>query len=85
MLFVNCHVQGWLDCFTTLGDIYLQLNRVDQAVELEKNMVRRLPWLALAFSGKSTLSKLRTLSTLKHLVSLPRVERAAISIHTKVS
>lgn len=59
------------------------MNRLEQAVELEKELISRMPWLALTFSGKPTNSKLRTLATISHLTRVTREERRMISVYIK--
>ena len=59
------------------------MNRLEQAVELEKELISRIPWLALTFSGKPTNSKLRTLATISHLTRVTREERRMISVYIK--
>jgi hypothetical protein len=59
------------------------MGRLEQAVELEKELISRMPWLALTFSGKPTNSKLRTLATISHLTRMTREDRRMISVYIK--
>lgn len=52
-------------------------------MELEKELISRMPWLALTFSGKPTNFKLRTLATISHLTRVTREERRMISVYIK--
>lgn len=61
------------------------MGRMEQAVELEKELLSSMPWLALTFSGKPTNSKLRTLATISHLFNIKREERRMISVYIKNS
>jgi hypothetical protein len=56
------------------------MGRLEQAVELEKELLSRMPWLALTLSGNS---KLRTLATISHLTRITREERRTISVFIK--
>jgi hypothetical protein len=56
------------------------MGRLEQAVELEKELLSRMPWLALTLSGNS---KLRTLATISHLTRITREERRMISVYIK--
>lgn len=56
------------------------MGRLEQAVELEKELLSRMPWLALTLSGNS---KLRTLATISHLTRITREERRLISVYIK--
>ena len=80
---ISSTTKGWLDCYSTLGDIYVRMGRFEQAAELEKELILRMPWLALTFSGKLTNSKLRTLATISHLTRVSREERRMISVYIK--
>jgi hypothetical protein len=55
------------------------MGRLEQAVELEKELLSRMPWLALTLSGNS---KLRTLATISHLTRITREERRMISVES---
>lgn len=59
------------------------MGRLEQAVEQEKDLIARMPWLALTFSGKPTNTKLRTLATILHLTRVTGEERRMISVHIK--
>ena len=62
----------------------MRLNRFDQALELEKELVSRMPWLARTFAGKNrNYEHHRSLSTLTHLIQSTRDERKAISKQIK--
>lgn len=59
------------------------MGRLEQAVELEKALTLRMPWLTLTFSGKPTNSKYQTLATISHLTRITREERRSISAFIK--
>lgn len=58
----------------------MRMGRLEHAVELEKELLSRMPWLALTLSGNT---KLRTLATISHLTRVTREERRMISILIK--
>jgi hypothetical protein len=38
--------QSWLNCYAVLSELYVKLGRVDDAEQLERALLLRMPWLA---------------------------------------
>lgn len=77
---------GWLDCYASLGDLYLKSGRQNEAFAVEKELLQSLPWLSsIITSETSTQDNFASLELkdLNKLMKLSPQDRKLISIEIK--
>ena len=77
------YFDGWVDCYAALGHLHIKIENFDVALDLQNEMLGKMPWMRLALPGWEMRSSSSPTTRISYGVCpAPRIS-CMFALHTK--